>query len=74
MSLLGQNKKNLQVFRGGLINNVHVDIRWVVAKMSMFVHVRGVGGWSKMGKILSMWLLTNPQNELEGVKTDHSES
>ena len=49
MNLLRHNKSNLQVFQGGLTNNVHVDIRWVVAKMSMFVHVRGVGGqkWAK---------------------------
>ena len=35
--------------RGGLIDKVHVDIMWVVAKMSMSVHVRGVGGqkWVK---------------------------
>ena len=35
--------------RGGLIDKVHVDIMWVVAKMSMSVHVRGVGGqkWAK---------------------------
>ena len=30
--------------RGGLIDKVHVDIMWVVAKMSMSVHVRGMGG------------------------------
>ena len=30
--------------RGGLIDKVHVDIIWVVAKMSMSVHVRGMGG------------------------------
>ena len=35
--------------KGGLIDNVNVDIRQVVAKMSMSVHLRGVGGqkWAK---------------------------
>ena len=40
---------NLGKRGGGLIDKVHVDIMWVVAKMSMSVHVRGVGGqkWVK---------------------------
>ena len=40
--------KNLGI-RRGLIDKVHVDIIWVVAKMSMSVHFRGVGGqkWVK---------------------------
>ena len=44
--------------RGGLIDKVHVDIMWVVAKMSV-CPCEG-GGWSKMGKILSTWLLNSP--------------
>ena len=35
--------------KGGLIDKVNVDVMWVVAKMSMSVRVRGVGGqkWIK---------------------------
>ena len=43
------NINNLGEKGVGQIDNVHVDTRLVVAKMSMSVHLRGVGGqkWVK---------------------------
>ena len=53
--------------KGGLIDKVHVDIMWVVAKMSMSVHVRGVGGQSNVHEFPSLvprWSMKSPCGQI----------